>query len=432
MARPTEAPEIAPLRPLRVGVLVDLEKDERAGGQVKCWERLAEAAVSCADQVDLTVHFLGPKRRVTPLSKNVRFVEMPPVLGTRRLLILEQGGGHTDLAPYHRHLARALDGYDVFHATDFFSFGRTAARVARRQGRPLVYSAHTDLPAFTSVYTGEIVRRLFGRTPITSLLLGPLRVQDRTARVMRQRLRRGLSHCQHLLISNQEDAQVFAELGGPKQVSLLRRGIDITRFDPARRDRARLRETFGIDPERPVILFVGRVDETKSVLTLAKAVARLRDNDPRAHALFVGRGSQEGEVRRILGDRVTLAGPRRQEDLAWIYPSADLFAFPSRCEMAPNAVLEAKASGLPVVVASVHGGGQFVAQPGRDGIVMESDEAEAWSATLQGLLDDPARRGTMSAAARRWAVECCPTWREVLTEDLLPVWRRVASGTTAA
>src|SRR5881275_3264904 len=61
----------APTR-LKIGVLVDLDLTPDAGGHVKCWQRLAEAAVDCADELDLTVHFSGPEPRRAELSPNVR------------------------------------------------------------------------------------------------------------------------------------------------------------------------------------------------------------------------------------------------------------------------------------------------------------------------------------------------------------------------
>src|SRR5690242_19882815 len=69
----------APDRPLRVGVLVDLAYAPSAGGHVKCWQRLAEAAVEIPEALDLTVHFHGPEKRDVPLSPSVRYALLPPV-----------------------------------------------------------------------------------------------------------------------------------------------------------------------------------------------------------------------------------------------------------------------------------------------------------------------------------------------------------------
>ena len=69
----------AAMRPLKVGVLVDLALSPEAGGHVKCWQRLAEAAVGYGDRLDLTVHFNGPEPRRIELSPSVRYLLLPPV-----------------------------------------------------------------------------------------------------------------------------------------------------------------------------------------------------------------------------------------------------------------------------------------------------------------------------------------------------------------
>src|SRR5579863_4809407 len=118
---PTGRPPL-PERPLSVGVLVDLTLNADAGGHVKCWERIAEAAVAFGECLDLTVHFNAPDDSPEPrrieLSPSVRYVLLPPVFSTRRLV--RQVPDHTDLGWWHPALARALTDYDVIHTTDAF------------------------------------------------------------------------------------------------------------------------------------------------------------------------------------------------------------------------------------------------------------------------------------------------------------------------
>ena len=94
---------------LRVGVLIDLEWSERAGGHVKCWERFAEAAAGDPDcGVDLTVHLLGDREDVVELAPHVRFVTLPPALGSRRFpFFRRRAGDATDLARHHASRSRA-------------------------------------------------------------------------------------------------------------------------------------------------------------------------------------------------------------------------------------------------------------------------------------------------------------------------------------
>lgn len=411
---------------LKVAVLVTLERGEQAGGHVKCWERFAEAAASISEPLDLTLHFLGEEDRTETVTPRVRFRHHPAAFGTRRLRFVRHGGAHTDLARHHAPLRRELAGVDVVHATDFFSFGYTAIKHARASGCGLVASIHTDVPRFTRVYAADVIRRVAGSWG-SRLLVDGLRLPERIARHIDRSTERCLRHCDQILVSKREDQERLSAALLPERVHLLRRGIDCDRFAPRHRDRARLAREFGIPPDRPVLLFVGRIDNTKSALVMAEAARRLLDSGLDLQVLAVGEGDDRAAIERLLGQRATLPGALPQAELGRFYASADLFVFPSMTEVSPNVVLEAKASGLPVVVAARHGGGQFVACPGRDGIVLDSQEPAAWAGAIEPLLCRAELRHAMGAAARQWAETAWPSWREVLLEDLLPVWRMAAA-----
>ena len=154
-----------------------------------------------------------------------------------------------------------------------------------------------------------------------------------------------------------------------ENIRVFRRGVDRARFNPSHRDRGRLQQTFGIPANRVVLLFVGRVDASKSAPLMARTTKLLIDQGLDVHALVVGEGGDRDRIRKLLGDRAATPGNLPQAELAWIYASADVFVFPSTTEVSPNVVLEAKASGLPVVVADAHGGGQFVARSDRKSVV---------------------------------------------------------------
>src|SRR3954467_6922985 len=114
-------------RPLRVGVLVDLAWTSQAGGHVKCWERLSRAATELGGALDLTIHFSGAAPARRELTDTVRYVIERPVFSTQSLPFLAHVPDHTDLAPWHPRLARALGRYDVIHTTDaYFAYARTA------------------------------------------------------------------------------------------------------------------------------------------------------------------------------------------------------------------------------------------------------------------------------------------------------------------
>lgn len=414
---------------LRVAVLVTLEQGKTAGGHVKCWERFAEDAGKSTPELDLTVHFLGETTAITPLADNVRFHHHRPVFGTRRLAFLKQGAGHTDLAPFHPGLNQALAACDIVHATDFFSFGRTGLAHAQRFGKGFVASIHTDIPQFTRVYAGSILKQMAGRK-LGGWLAKGLRLPERIAARMSANIDRRLAACHHVLVSKPEDFQRLAGQLGPHRLSYLRRGIDRTLFTPAQRDRAWLRQSLGIPEDRCVLMFAGRVDASKSVMVMAQAVRHLLDAGRNVQALIVGNGEERGRIAALLGDRATLPGNVPQADLARLYASADLFLFPSTTEVCPNVVIEAKASGLPVMVAASHGGAQFIRQPGIDGLIAADQSAQTWAAAALPLIDYADRRQAMGLAARDWAEHDWPSWTDVLQRELLGAWRH-AAGVTA-
>ncbi|HLI10375.1 MAG TPA: glycosyltransferase [Alphaproteobacteria bacterium] len=422
-----EAPQDARKRPLKVGVLVDLELGVEAGGHVKCWERLARAACAFPDILDLTLHFAGAERRIEFLGENVRYVVEPPVFSTARLRFLSHVPDHTDLAPWHPRLARALRGYDVIHTTDaFFAYARTAVRVARSAGIPLVTSVHTNTPKYGGIYTGATIERVFGSGLLRHVLIDRLGLGRRVERRMQLRLEAHQRQCAFTFVSRPEQLDVTrAALGG--RAGLLRRGIDRALFAPARRDRGWLNETLGIPANDFVVLFVGRVTRGKNVTLLAEAVAALAERGMPIRLVCAGKGNLRDDIRARLGDAARCPGALLPATLARLYASADIFALPSQIEESANVVPEALASGLPALVAAESGMGRIVID-GETGCVLPGDSIGSWAEAIRRLAQDPERRARMGVAARRYAESRLPSWQDVLTEDLLPHWRAAAAG----
>lgn len=414
-----------PARPLRVGVLVDLVWSPQAGGHVKCWERFAEAACRIPDDIDLTVHFSGTAPARHDLAANVRYLVHPPVFSTARIPFLSHVPDHTDLAPYHSGLARAIGGYDVLHTTDaFFAFARTAARLARRQGIPLTNSIHTDTPSYTRVFTAQTIHRLVGEGLLGRLLVDRLQLHERAADDMLAKLARHQAQCAYALVSQPEEFERARRVLPEERLGFLRRGIDRDAFNPAKRDRSVVRERYGVPEDRVLILFAGRVNRGKNVMVLANAVRRLADRGLPVHLLCAGKGDDRQAILDLLGDHATCPGPVAQNELQCLYASADIFAFPSEVEVFANVVQEALTSGIPVVMAEKSGSGHLV--DGDTGIVLDGQDTDAWEQALASLASDAERLARMKSAARARAERTLPSWLEVLQQDLLPRWRAAA------
>jgi glycosyltransferase involved in cell wall biosynthesis len=395
------------------------------GGLAGTWEQLSRAAAGRAD-LDLTLFFLGDARRCISKGENVRHVLLPPALGTERLPFLRGIPTNTDLAPLHPSLLPRLKGFHVLHTTDaFHAFAKTALWASRLHALPLVNSVQTDIIGWARIYTPRILQRILPGRGLLRLVLDAYGYLDRQERSMERRFGRYMRACSAAFVSHDRDRERINRLAPSTSVHFLRRGMDLEAFHPRHRDRERLRQRFGVPSGRPLLLFVGRIDPVKGAMVAAEAVRRLVQEGLDVHLLAVGDGAQREDVASLLGDRVTLTGNLPHGELGWIYASADLLLFPSEAEVWPNVVMEARASGLPVM-ACLEGARHVMAGAEEDGILLPHRDSEAWRLAAQGLLDRPERLRQMGWRARRAMEQRAPSWSQVLEEDLLPVWRRVS------
>ncbi len=162
------------------------------------------------------------------------------------------------------------------------------------------------------------------------------------------------------------------------------------------------------------ILSVGRVVYQKGFDLALSALSRLKDlawtwtiaGDGPQMAALKARAGELG-----LGERVHFAGWLSSEQLKERYASANIFLFPSRHEGMPNAVLEAMASGLPVIATRIAGNEELVAN-GETGRLVSPEDAEALRESLEPFLVDAQMREHMGGAARR-RVETSFSWNRV-------------------
>jgi glycosyltransferase involved in cell wall biosynthesis len=230
-----------------------------------------------------------------------------------------------------------------------------------------------------------------------------------------------------VLISKPEDRQWLKHLISEQYVSRLRRGIDKQRFNPQHRQPEKLRQHFGILADDPILLFVGRLDNSKKVMTLARAARQLLNEQHRLHVLAIGEGEERQSLQHLLGPHITLPGSIPQDQLGWIYASADMFVFPSESEVSPNVVLEAKAAGLPVVISARDGGAQYVHCSGEDGLLVADADPATWAESLVPLLKEDNYRRTIGLRAHQTVATDWPSWADVFAEDLLPIWQSVVA-----
>ncbi len=190
------------------------------------------------------------------------------------------------------------------------------------------------------------------------------------------------------------------------------RGVDGTLFRPDRPRRAEIRAGLGFGPDDVVIGHVSRLAAEKNVDHLAEALRLVGEARPGVRFLFVGDGPAREDLEEKMGPNARFVGYRGGEDLADHYAAADLFAFASLTETFGNVVLEALASGLPVVAIRAGGVGEIV-RSGETGILVGPDDPPGpMAGALIGLIDSPGLRREMAEAARGHALT--QTWAAIM------------------
>jgi glycosyltransferase involved in cell wall biosynthesis len=186
----------------------------------------------------------------------------------------------------------------------------------------------------------------------------------------------------------------------------------------------------GVQPPRAV--YVGTLSRRKGMHDLVSALELLRDRGIEIPVDVIGGGHEVGEREagelrdriRASGLPIELRGSQPPEEVARALRAAQLFVLPSHWEGQPIAILEAMASGLPVVVTAV-GANPDVVRDGLDGVVVPGHDPEALAEALASLVADPALRARMGACARARAEEGYD--QPVLAERMIREYRDVAA-----
>jgi glycosyltransferase involved in cell wall biosynthesis len=268
--------------------------------------------------------------------------------------------------------------YDLVHVTSPGPAGVAAALAAKIAGVPLAGSYHTELAAYAGIRSGDPRLESIARAGL-SLFYGA---------------------CEVILSPSRSADQSLLGLGvAPEKVVRWARGVDLSLYDPAKRDA-------GAYPGEVKVLYAGRLTEEKGVGLLADAFLRARDRDPRLHLLLAGGGPEEGALRERLGSDASFLGWLDREQLARAYASADIFLFCSRTDTYGQVVVEAQASGLPVI-AVAEGGPLSLIDDGHTGLLCPAD-ADSLAGAVARLAASPflreriARAGLAEARARTW------------------------------
>ncbi len=205
-----------------------------------------------------------------------------------------------------------------------------------------------------------------------------------------------------LYVNSEQYRKSWIERGIDGQnIKILPRGLDTRLFHPTRRD-PQFWTKYGAKPGELILLYVGRVSVEKNLDVFAAAHDRVRAAGLPVRAAIVGDGVYTKTMQKLLPD-ACFTGYLSGETLARAYASADIFVFPSVSDTFGNVVIEAQASGLPVIVSDQKGPQELI-EHGVTGLITRGSDVEDLAAAITRLGRDAALRARISEAARR-AVE---------------------------
>jgi glycosyltransferase involved in cell wall biosynthesis len=267
-------------------------------------------------------------------------------------------------------------GFSHLHSATPGPIGLAALGIAKILKLPIYGTYHTAFPQYAKVFTGD----------------------DAMEDLMWRYMVWYYNHMDKVFVPSRYTGQELIEKGiNPEKITLFTRGVDTSRFTPAKRNG--ILKSYGLNGG-PSLLYVGRISKEKNLPILAEAFKRLSANHPNLNLVMTGDGPYTEEMRQHLsGTKTVFTGVLKGEELASLYASCDMFVFPSTTDTFGNVILEAQASGLPVIVTN-QGGPHENVEHNKTGLIVDDVDAEKLIQATETLLRDEPNRLRMAHAAR--------------------------------
>ncbi len=272
------------------------------------------------------------------------------------------------------------EGFTRIHVSTPGSIGLIALLIAKLMDIPISGTYHTDIPRYVkSLTSDELLENAAWQFMIWFY-----------------------NQLEEVMVPSTSTRKQLIEHGLPaEKTKPLPRWVDTRRFTPAVRDEGFWRKS--CIREVTKFLYVGRVSREKNLELLADAFKDVLQAGFSAHLVIIGDGPYRKEMEEILlGCPATFAGFLEGNDLSTGYASSDVFVFPSTTDTFGNVVLEAQASGLPVIVSD-EGGPKELMRDRETGIVVRADDKVSLVDAMCFFLEDRDAIRTMGEQARKYA-----------------------------
>ncbi len=268
---------------------------------------------------------------------------------------------------------------DLFHLITPFNIGLTGLYAARQTDTPLVASYHTNFDQYLDYYQINFLEKAAWKY---------LRwFHDQAMR----------NYCPSEETKNELAKRDFINL------DIWGRGIDAKLFSPEHKSQQFIEKNALED--KITLLYVGRLAREKNLSLLIESFKRLNQKYKKKIELIItGDGPELKRLQKELPDNVIFTGFKNGIELSRIYASADIFAFPSVTETYGNVVIEAMASGLPVV-AVLAGGVKENLINNYNGLASKKNDEAEFTARLEELIVNDKLRKLLAHNARQHALE---------------------------
>jgi 1,2-diacylglycerol 3-alpha-glucosyltransferase len=305
--------------------------------------------------------------------------------------------------------------FDLVHVQTPFIAHYAGVRHARTMGIPCITTYHTFFEEYLHHYA-PLVPRSIGRVLVRAFTRSQSRQVDA------------------LIAPSEPMREVLLQYGVGTPIHVLPTGLPADRFKPG--DGPRFRARAQLPPDRPLLLYVGRIAFEKNIEFLIRSYARLRHDAPQAMLVIAGEGPAEGALRRLVaqlgldGDVRFVGYLDRDGALLDCYAAAHAFLFASRTETQGLVLLEAMAQGAPVVsTASL--GTRSILKP-ESGAIVVPEQPEEFAAAALRVLGSAALRAELAARARLYAGSWASAGIARLLADIYQrVCERFAAGKSA-
>lgn len=278
------------------------------------------------------------------------------------------------------------EGFTRIHVSTPGTVGLLGLLIARMMDIPVAGTYHTDIPQYVRSLTNDE----FLEQAAWSYMIW------------------FYSQMEEVMVPSVGTREQLAARGlPPEKMKPLPRWVDTEVYSPELRNPS-FWKSRGLGLGRTVLLYVGRVSREKGLEILVEAFKEMVDNGASIALAVIGDGPYREEMEAALaGYPALFTGYLEGEQLQRGYASADLFVFPSATDTFGNVVLEAQASGLPVIVSD-EGGPRELMVDGETGVVFRAGNKISLVTVITFLTSDPERISRMGGHARRFTLSNAP------------------------